>query len=272
MAQDENMTQNDDQNIEAQRAWNTNAAFWNERMADGNDFFNALVWPAVERLLQPLEGDRLLDVACGNGLTSRRLAQAKAKVTAFDFSEAMINFAKQQNGQCAVTDESPCLQFSAVGLAYSGRQVTYTRTGGTDTISTTTYDLNGIMSPNGGLLANRVGPGIVDAGSSQYIDWVGTYATLSCQNNVPDCFVVPADDPVVPNWTAFNPFAINPHPELQEARLPLPFFDDTFLTIYVDGVALTQTNIERKVSINPSTPFSLRPTTVCYVVPNENCP
>jgi len=93
------MTQTDDQNMEAQRVWNTNAAFWNERMAEGNDFFNVLVWPAVEKLLQPLEGGRLLDVACGNGLTSRRLAQAKAKVTAFDFSEAMINFAKQQNGQ-----------------------------------------------------------------------------------------------------------------------------------------------------------------------------
>jgi 2-polyprenyl-3-methyl-5-hydroxy-6-metoxy-1,4-benzoquinol methylase len=96
------MTQNDDQNIEAQRAWNTNAAFWNERMAEGNDFFNVLVWPAVERLLQPWEGDRLLDVACGNGLTSRRLAQARAKVTAFDFSEAMINFAKQQDGQRSI--------------------------------------------------------------------------------------------------------------------------------------------------------------------------
>lgn len=38
-------------------------------MADGNDFFNVLVWPAVEKLLQPAEGDRLLDVACGNGVT-----------------------------------------------------------------------------------------------------------------------------------------------------------------------------------------------------------
>src|SRR5262249_16805716 len=55
-----------------------------------------LVWPAVEKLLRPVAGDRLLDVACGNGLTSRRLARAGASVTAFDFSEAMIDIARKR--------------------------------------------------------------------------------------------------------------------------------------------------------------------------------
>jgi 2-polyprenyl-3-methyl-5-hydroxy-6-metoxy-1,4-benzoquinol methylase len=81
-------------NDAARTAWQTNARFWDERMADGNDFFNELVWPAVERLLQPRAGDRLLDVACGNGLTSRRLAQADAHVVAVDFAEEMINLAR----------------------------------------------------------------------------------------------------------------------------------------------------------------------------------
>jgi 2-polyprenyl-3-methyl-5-hydroxy-6-metoxy-1,4-benzoquinol methylase len=93
------MSQNDEENAHAQRSWNINAEFWDKRMADGNDFFNILVWPAVEKLLQPSEGDRLLDVACGNGVTSRRLASAKASVTAFDFSEAMINLARKRAGQ-----------------------------------------------------------------------------------------------------------------------------------------------------------------------------
>ncbi|HEY2380123.1 MAG TPA: hypothetical protein VGK48_02970 [Terriglobia bacterium] len=47
-------------------------------MAEGNDFLNLLVWPAVERLLRPRSGERLLGVACGNGVTSRRLANAGA--------------------------------------------------------------------------------------------------------------------------------------------------------------------------------------------------
>jgi len=83
----------EDQNTQARSAWDRNAEFWDERMGDGNDFFNILLWPAVERLLKPQPGERILDVACGNGLTSRRVANAKARVTAFDVSPAMIAIA-----------------------------------------------------------------------------------------------------------------------------------------------------------------------------------
>ncbi len=84
----------DPDNRQAHDAWNTNAQFWDERMGEGNDFFNVLVWPAVERLLQPRPGTRLLDVACGNGVTARRLAGLGASVVAFDFSEELIALAK----------------------------------------------------------------------------------------------------------------------------------------------------------------------------------
>ena len=43
----------EDENAQAKEAWDRNAAFWNERMGEGNDFFNVLLWPAVERLLKP---------------------------------------------------------------------------------------------------------------------------------------------------------------------------------------------------------------------------
>ncbi len=75
-----------------------NARFWDERMADGNDFFISLIWPTVEKLLCPLAGEKLLDIACGNGLTSRRLAHLGASVVAFDFSEEMIRVAKTRSG------------------------------------------------------------------------------------------------------------------------------------------------------------------------------
>src|SRR5579872_1790964 len=92
------MTQIEDPNRQSQQAWSANAEFWDERMAEGNDFFRLLVWPAVERLLQPAAGERLLDVACGNGLTSRRLAAAGARVTAIDFSAAMLDLARRRPG------------------------------------------------------------------------------------------------------------------------------------------------------------------------------
>lgn len=92
------MSDNDPDNRRARDAWDANAGFWDERMADGNDFFKVLVWPAVEELLRPQPGEWLLDVACGNGLTSRRLARAGAAVVGIDFSEPMIRTARERAG------------------------------------------------------------------------------------------------------------------------------------------------------------------------------
>jgi 2-polyprenyl-3-methyl-5-hydroxy-6-metoxy-1,4-benzoquinol methylase len=90
------MSITENENTQAKDAWNRNAKFWNERMGEGNEFFNILLWPAIERLLKPQAGEQLLDIACGNGLTSRRLAAAKARVTAFDSSATMIAIAAGQ--------------------------------------------------------------------------------------------------------------------------------------------------------------------------------
>ena len=90
------MATSDQDNLKALHAWNANARFWDERMGEGNDFFNVLVWPAVERLLRPRPGARLLDIACGNGLTSRRLAGLGASVVAVDFSEELIALARER--------------------------------------------------------------------------------------------------------------------------------------------------------------------------------
>jgi 2-polyprenyl-3-methyl-5-hydroxy-6-metoxy-1,4-benzoquinol methylase len=82
-------------------AWNVNAGFWDERMGEGNDFVEVLIWPATERLLALRPGERVLDIACGNGLTSRRLAAAGARVVAFDFAEQMIARARERTGEGA---------------------------------------------------------------------------------------------------------------------------------------------------------------------------
>jgi 2-polyprenyl-3-methyl-5-hydroxy-6-metoxy-1,4-benzoquinol methylase len=59
-------------------------------MGEGNDFVEVLIWPSTERLLALQPGERVLDIACGNGLTSRRLAALGAEVVACDFAEEMI--------------------------------------------------------------------------------------------------------------------------------------------------------------------------------------
>lgn len=84
-------------NRETRDAWETNARIWDERMGgEGNDFFNVLCWAPLASFLDVKPGSRILDIACGNGLTSRRLAEMGAHVTAFDFSVNLIEKAKKR--------------------------------------------------------------------------------------------------------------------------------------------------------------------------------
>jgi 2-polyprenyl-3-methyl-5-hydroxy-6-metoxy-1,4-benzoquinol methylase len=88
-------------NEAARSVWDENAAFWDKRMGEGNEFVEVLIWPATERLLELRPGERVLDIACGNGLSSRRLAAMGAHVVAFDFSEEMIAYARERTTQYA---------------------------------------------------------------------------------------------------------------------------------------------------------------------------
>lgn len=91
-------------NDETRRAWDANAAFWDERMGEGNDFVNVLQWPAILRLLDPKPGQKILDIATGNGLTARRLAALGAEVTAFDFSAELIKIARSKPNPSSLID------------------------------------------------------------------------------------------------------------------------------------------------------------------------
>ena len=63
---------------------------------EGNDWFNTLQWPVLASFLDPQPDSNILDIACGNGLTSRRLAALGANVTAFDFSANLIDKARSR--------------------------------------------------------------------------------------------------------------------------------------------------------------------------------
>jgi 2-polyprenyl-3-methyl-5-hydroxy-6-metoxy-1,4-benzoquinol methylase len=83
-------------NDEVKDVWNTNAAFWDKRMGEGNDFHRLLIEPNQLEMLDIKKDDAILEIACGNGQFARRMAQAGAKVTAIDFSEEFIKIAKSK--------------------------------------------------------------------------------------------------------------------------------------------------------------------------------
>ena len=76
-------------NAEVKEIWNTNAAFWDGRMGEGNDFHKILIEPNQLEMLAIKKGDKILDIACGNGQFARKMTQAGAKVTAIDISEEL---------------------------------------------------------------------------------------------------------------------------------------------------------------------------------------
>jgi SAM-dependent methyltransferase len=77
--------------------WTRIAPWWDSALGDGNEFQLQLIMPATDRLLSPRPGQRILDVACGNGNYARRLAAAGAHVTAFDVAPAFLDAARKRS-------------------------------------------------------------------------------------------------------------------------------------------------------------------------------
>jgi 2-polyprenyl-3-methyl-5-hydroxy-6-metoxy-1,4-benzoquinol methylase len=103
---------------ESRKRWEQIAPFWDDYFGEGNAFQRVLIGPTSERLLDLRPGELVLDVACGNGAFSRRMAQLGAQVVACDFSEQFIERAKQRSAEYAdrieysvvdATDESQLL-------------------------------------------------------------------------------------------------------------------------------------------------------------------
>ncbi|MFL5761178.1 MAG: class I SAM-dependent methyltransferase [Thermomicrobiales bacterium] len=86
-------------NEEVREIWDQNAAFWNERMGEGNAFHLQLVLPSIERLLDLQPGETVLELACGNGQLARQLARHGVQITATDFSGALIEIARDRTAQ-----------------------------------------------------------------------------------------------------------------------------------------------------------------------------
>ena len=113
-------------NDEGRELWNRKARFWDELHGDfGNVFHRRLIEPTVLQLLMLQPGEAVLDIGCGNGALARRMAECGGRVSAFDFSEELIQLAKQRGGSNAAgidyriidaTDEAAMLQLGVGGF------------------------------------------------------------------------------------------------------------------------------------------------------------
>jgi len=75
--------------------WEELADWYDRKQGDSGDFWHrTIIDPTVLRVLGDCKHKRVLDLGCGNGYLSRRLARDGAKVTAIDVSDRMILNAK----------------------------------------------------------------------------------------------------------------------------------------------------------------------------------
>jgi ubiquinone/menaquinone biosynthesis C-methylase UbiE len=79
-------------------AWDELAPFWDERMEADATWQRRLIQPSVERLLRLEQGERVLEIACGNGAFARRMRELGANVLATDFSGGMLERARSHGG------------------------------------------------------------------------------------------------------------------------------------------------------------------------------
>lgn len=106
---------------DAAALWDGLAPWWDARIAnEGSDLFRSVALETMDRLADIRPGFRVLDVACGNGWFSRKMARAGARVTAIDISPGMLERARAR-GDVPGIDYLPLDASRSGGLAVLGR-------------------------------------------------------------------------------------------------------------------------------------------------------
>ena len=92
---------------DTQSKWEDAAEAWKDFVRTGKDYYrDELNNPAMFEVLGDINGKRILDLACGEGYTTRVMAQKGAVVSGVDFSEKMIEYAVE------------CERKDALGIIY----------------------------------------------------------------------------------------------------------------------------------------------------------
>jgi ubiquinone/menaquinone biosynthesis C-methylase UbiE len=76
----------------------SDVAEWYDRLVGetGSEYHRQVVLPGVMRLLNPQPAERLVDVACGQGVLCRMLRERGVEVTGIDAAEPLIRAARQR--------------------------------------------------------------------------------------------------------------------------------------------------------------------------------
>src|SRR5881394_2760586 len=103
--------------------WGKVAQWYDDLVGDeGSEFQREVIFPGVLRMLALRPGEKVLDLACGQGAFCRVLAEKGAKVTGVDAAVELIRLSRERSyasieyvvGDARKLDFLPAGQFSAV--------------------------------------------------------------------------------------------------------------------------------------------------------------
>lgn len=75
-------------------SWGNVASWYDEYLGSPDSYQEKVVLPNLLRIISPKKGEKILDLACGQGYFSGKLAEVGAKVTGADISSELITKAK----------------------------------------------------------------------------------------------------------------------------------------------------------------------------------
>lgn len=99
-------------------SWGEVAEWYDDLLEkDSNTYQSKVILPNLMRVLAPQSGDRIIDVACGQGFFTRACALAGAAVTGADISPELIELARKQSSSSIPFHIAPAheLKFAAAG-------------------------------------------------------------------------------------------------------------------------------------------------------------
>ena len=80
-------------------SWNNVAGWYDKLLSMDGTYQKEVILPNLLRLMDVKNGEKILDIACGQGFFSRALAEKGGEVTGVDISPELIKFAKEKAGK-----------------------------------------------------------------------------------------------------------------------------------------------------------------------------
>lgn len=91
-------------------------AGWYDELLENKDgtYQNEVILPNLKRLVSPQKGEKVLDIACGQGFFSRALDEMGAEVTGADIAKELIGLAKLHSSKTISFEVAPADELAFV--------------------------------------------------------------------------------------------------------------------------------------------------------------